>query len=154
MVNLSGALRQSQNVGKERSKGIEMSLESQWLSNLSSTLSYAYIDAEIRNDIKNKYVTDTPEHSAFARLKYSPISTLDIIPQVRYESKRYASTDVAHSDYYNKAYVLADLKVAYRVMKDLEVAVGAKNLLDKNYSYSYGYPQEGRSYYANFRYKF
>ncbi len=154
MVNLSGALRQSQNVGKERSKGIEMRLESQWLSNLSSTLSYAYIDAEIRNDIKNKYVTDTPEHSAFARLKYSPISTLDIIPQVRYESKRYASTDVAHSDYYNKAYVLADLKVAYRVMKDLEVAVGAKNLLDKNYSYSYGYPQEGRSYYANFRYKF
>lgn len=146
--------RQYQNIGKEEHKGFELSLDSFWLDNLTTNFSYTYIDAEVKDNALNPYVTDIPKHSFVGKIKYSPIAVLDIIPALRYESERYINSEAIYGDYKTKDYFLMDLKVAYRVIKNLEVAVGVKNIFDKNYFYDYGYPEEGRSYYANFRYTF
>lgn len=150
-----GSLQQSQNIGKEEHKGFEVSLDSYWDEYLTSSLSYTYIDADIKDTASGlAYVTDIPKHSIVGRLKYSPIATIDIIPQVRYESERYMRGESIYSQYQSPDFFLMDLKVAYRPVKALELAIGVKNMFDKNYYYSYGYPQEGRSYYANARYTF
>ncbi|WP_333805056.1 TonB-dependent receptor plug domain-containing protein [Sulfurospirillum sp.] len=153
-VCTSGKCSQSQNIGKEEHKGIEVSLDSYWAESLTSSLSYTYIDADIKDNPVNPYVTDIPKHSVVGRLKYSPIATVDIIPQFRYESERYMRGEAIYSQYQSPDFFLMDLKVAYRPVKALELAVGVKNMFDKDYYYSYGYPQEGRSYYANARYSF
>ena len=150
----TGGCNQSQNIGKEEHKGVEVSLDSLWDEYLTSSVSYTYIDAEIKDNPINPYVTDIPKHSFAGRLKYSPIATVDIIPQIRYESERYVRNEAIYNDYLTKDFFLMDLKVAYRPLKALELAVGVKNIFDKDYFYSYGYPQEGRSYYANARYSF
>lgn len=145
---------QSQNIGKEEHKGLEVSLDSLWGNSLQSSFSYTYLDAKIKNNALSPYVTDIPKHSVVGRLKYSPIAIVDIIPQFRYESDRYVSNEAQYAGFKTSDFFLMDVKVAYRPMKAIELAVGVKNLFDKNYFYSYGYPQEGRSYYANARYSF
>lgn len=38
-----------------------------------------------------QYTTDTPKHSYYASLTYSPIHSIDITPIVRHEGKRYST---------------------------------------------------------------
>ncbi|MDR2100449.1 MAG: TonB-dependent receptor, partial [Campylobacteraceae bacterium] len=123
-----------------------------WSDAFTTTVSYSFTDATIKDtNVTNAYVTDMPKHNVYASLKYSPISDLDIIPMVRYESERYTSVG---SNLKNKGYALADVRIAYRPIDDLEISGGVKNIFDKYYYYDIGYPQEGRSFYANIRYDF
>jgi len=145
--------RQSQNFDKETHKGLELSLNSYWSDSVEGVFSYTYIDAKIDKSRNSnaKYTTDTPEHSFYAGIKYSPISSVDIIPSIRYESERYTAVDGSGE---STSYTVADLKVAYRPIKNLEISAGIKNIFDDYYYYNDWYPQEGRNYYANVRYKF
>ena len=145
--------RQSQNFDEETHKGIELSLSSYWSNNVEGIFSYTYIDADIDKSRATgaKYVTDTPEHSFYAGIKYSPINSVDIMPSIRYESDRYTRVDGSGK---SSSLTVADLKIAYRPIRDLEIGVGIKNLFDEYYYYDDWYPQEGRSYYANVIYKF
>lgn len=90
-IKLPSDLNQNVNVGKEKQTGFEFSVDSQILDNLNIYGNYTYMHARIKNDEENKYIIGVPEHSFFAGLIYSPIKSIDIIPQFRYESKRYAS---------------------------------------------------------------
>lgn len=153
-VDVGGGMKQSQNIGEEEHKGFELSLDSFWTDSFSTNFSYTYIDAKVKNDPLYPYVPNIPEHSVIGSLKYSPFASLDILPQFRYESERYVDSAASNSEYKTKQFFLADLKIIYRAMKNLELAAGIKNIFDKNYFYSYGYPEEGRNYYANFRYTF
>lgn len=145
--------KQMQNFDQEEHKGAEVSLNSQWSELLRSTVSYTYIDATIEDSktANAKYTTDTPKHSYYASLTYSPIHSVDITPIVRHEGKRYSTVSGSEE---SSAYTVADIRVAYRPIKDLELAIGIKNLFDEYYYYNNGYAQEGRNYYANARYTF
>jgi len=145
--------KQMQNFDQEEHKGVEITFDSLWSSQLKSTLSYTYIDAKIEESktANAQYTTDTPKHSYYASLTYSPIHSIDITPIVRHEGKRYSTVSGSEE---SSAYTVADIRVAYRPTKALELAVGVKNLFDELYYYNSGYVQEGRNYYANARYSF
>lgn len=145
--------KQMQNFDEEEHKGIELTFDSLWSDQLKSTFAYTYIDATIEDSktADAKYTTYTPKNSVYASMTYSPIHSLDITPVLRYESERYLTINGSDK---SSSFTLADIKVAYRPMKAVELAVGVKNIFDKNYYLGYGYPQEGRSYYANARYTF
>lgn len=145
--------KQMQNFDQEEHKGVEVTFDSLWSSQLKSTLSYTYIDATIEESktANAQYTTDTPKHSYYASLTYSPIHSVDITPIVRHEGKRYSTVSGSEE---SSAYTVADIRVAYRPVKALELAVGIKNLFDELYYYNSGYVQEGRNYYANVRYSF
>jgi iron complex outermembrane receptor protein len=51
-------------------------------------------------------------------------------------------------------YELANLQVQYRANDAWELAVGARNLLDENYQLAFGYPEQGRTYYAKLKLNF
>ncbi|MDR0666332.1 MAG: TonB-dependent receptor [Campylobacteraceae bacterium] len=143
-----------ENVGEETHLGAEITVNSYWNDAFTTTISYSFIDADIKGkDIIDTYVTDTPKHNLYASLKYSPINSVDIIPIVRYESERYSSR-YASNNIKNKGFTLADIRAIYRPIEDLEISAGIKNIFDKYYYFDIGYPQEGRSYYANIRYSF
>jgi len=40
------------------------------------------------------------------------------------------------------------------VRNGMTVQAGVKNLLDRNYYYTAGYPEAGRTWFLNFRYRF
>ena len=153
-IKAPSGLNKNINVGKEEQTGVEFSVDSQILDNLSVFGNYTYMHARIKDDHENKYIVGVPEHSLFAGLIYSPIKQIDIIPQVRYESKRYASSAIADKDFVNKSYTLADIKVAYRPIEGFELNFRVNNIFDEDYSYAYGYPAQGRNYYAGFKYSF
>ncbi|AOO66418.1 TonB-dependent receptor plug domain-containing protein [Sulfurospirillum halorespirans] len=145
--------KQMQNFDQEEHKGVEVTFDSLWSSQLKSTLSYTYIDAEIEDSktANAQYTTDTPKHSYYASMTYSPIHSIDITPILRHEGERYSNVTGSEK---SSSYTVADIRVAYRPVKALELAVGIKNLFDELYYYNNGYVQEGRNYYANVRYSF
>ncbi|MDR2790989.1 MAG: TonB-dependent receptor [Campylobacteraceae bacterium] len=147
-----GYFTQFRNIGEETHRGAEIAVNSYWNDAFTTTISYSYIDANIKDkNVTQNYVTDMPKHNIYASVKYSPFSGVDIIPVIRYESERYTSVG---SNEKSDGYTLADIRIAYRPIDDLEISGGVKNVFDKYYYYDIGYPQEGRSFYANIRYKF
>ena len=51
-------------------------------------------------------------------------------------------------------FMTMDLKAIGTVTENLTVEGGVKNLFDKDYSLSYGYPREGRTLFANLQVTF
>jgi raw score 10.79 len=48
----------------------------------------------------------------------------------------------------------SNAKLIYEPFSGLSLEAGISNLFDKNYAYQAGYPEEGRVYFGNIRYKF
>lgn len=144
---------QYQNLGEEEYKGFEVSASSYWSDYLSSNISYIYMDSKLKKseNKKAKHIIGVPKHALNAYLKYSPISNLHIIPSLRYETSRYV--DVVDSRK-TKPFTTFNLKVAYSINENFEISAGIDNITDKNYHFTEGHPEEGRSYYASIRYIF
>jgi iron complex outermembrane receptor protein len=72
-----------------------------------------------------------------------------VITFAEYNSSRWASNTVELS-----GYTTLNLKAVYRVTGDISAEAGVNNLTDRNYSLADGYPNPGRSYFANATLKF
>ena len=73
-------------------------------------------------------------------------------------SARYESGIVAMSDnglpLPAAKFATVDLGAVLPIWEGMSVQAGVKNLLDRNYYYWEGFPEEGRNYYVTLRYKF
>lgn len=149
-----GDCEQNQNIGQEEHKGFELSINSYWMDNLTTNLSYSYIDSKLKKSESDtaKYITGIPKHAFNMLVTYEPINGLFIMPLFRYESSRYVDNEASSPK--TKPFFTMDLKMAYRFKNGLELNAGIKNITDKNYYYSEGFPEEGRTYYAGIRYLF
>ena len=52
------------------------------------------------------------------------------------------------------SYSIVDLGTTVPLVQGFSLRTGIKNLLDKNYYYTPGYPEAGRNWYLNMRYSF
>ncbi|MFC2584104.1 MAG: hypothetical protein ACFNVX_07785, partial [Lachnoanaerobaculum saburreum] len=59
-----------------------------------------------------------------------------------------------HIDHKTAGFGATNVKFIYKPTESLSVEAGISNLFDKNYEYAEGYPEEGRVFFANLRYKF
>jgi iron complex outermembrane receptor protein len=55
---------------------------------------------------------------------------------------------------YGEALATTDLGVTVPVHTRFKAQAGVKNLFDRNYYYTAGYPEEGRNWFLNLRYQF
>ena len=141
---------QFQNVGKETFKGVELAAAIFATENVTLGANYTYMRA--KNKTQNSIVTDIPKHKFFAYMDWK------IVPNVSF----YVSQEAEHGRYYldsGDAVKLSgfgntNAKVTYNVTDRFTVEVGVSNLFDKNYYYEAGYPEEGRMFFSNLRYKF
>ncbi len=156
IVQASPQLTQTQNVGDGEAYGIELSADTQLNDQLRIGANYSYLHREITDALQpGLRPTGTPTHQGLVFVSYQPIPQLTIMPNVELADDRWSEVAVNSGRFVKVgSYTLANLQVQYRAGESWELALGARNLLDKNYQLAFGYPEEGRTYYAKFKLDF
>jgi iron complex outermembrane receptor protein len=150
---LSGPLtgnRESRNVGEAIYKGVELGLTATPFQSLEVGASYTYLDTKVKmpdnfNNNQDSRLSAAPRNKSFFYARWQPLPKLTLIPSFEVADKR--STGAG-------AYELLNLRIAYQILKNWEVSLTGRNLLDRNYEYSTGFPQEGRNYVLSTRIQF
>ena len=151
--------QQLQNIGTMTQRGGELEATYAFNDKVSFDGSYTHLDMQNSNSAIK--ITDVPADKLIVSNTLTPIDALSWINSFEYDSSRYASVGTTgtapntQNVYYNTGDVGTwNTRVIYHATKALSLEAGINNVLDRNYYLTYGYPEAGREYYANMRYKF
>ncbi|HVY05469.1 MAG TPA: TonB-dependent receptor [Burkholderiales bacterium] len=152
LVNNAAApgVGQNQNIGKARYRGFEIGGSITPVASLELGLNYTYIDRE-NISAPAIQLTDVPMHKVFGYGQWRFAESWRFIASAEYDSDRTSSTDGRRIA---SEFGLVNAKISWNVVHDTEVEFGVNNLLDRNYEYIEGYPEEGRNYFLNLLYRF
>lgn len=151
------ACEQAQNIGKTRHRGIELSLEQSLGEQWRLGGAYTYLKRDNLSDSSVK-LTDTPTHKLFAHASWLPIERLEL--QVNLDAEKGRSIGYREAkgtpDSYPtlSGFAVAGFKSTYTIQDGLSVEAGIRNINNKNYEYSDGYPMPGRTWFAGANYSF
>jgi iron complex outermembrane receptor protein len=158
------------NIGKEVHQGVELEVRSTPLPNLTLNASYSFLNRNIHYDfgsLANVSSVNTsitilptlPKNKFVGTVAYHLPHQILAILNERYESgltlqdTTYATTSPLFLPY-SESYASTDLFAVVPVRSGVTVQAGVKNLLDRNYYYTAGYPEIGRNWFVNLRYHF
>lgn len=129
------AVLQRQNVGRARANGVEGEVGVRVLPSLMLSASYNYDDARVVST--GKPVNRVPLQRGSARVTWTApsIATVNVI--YRYEGPNHALGGARMAPY-----ALVDLDARREIRRDLDVFVGAENLLDRQYTANWAGPLE------------
>lgn len=150
-VNLRGMY---DNLGKNRIQGIESSLMLPLGYGLSVHLTYTFMDSKILKSIESatigNKVAGIPSHLAYGALNYDKGAFYGSFG-VEYASKPYkdAMNTPTPSGIYGAtdSYIIADLRLGWRINKNLDISSNITNLFNHTY-YSY-YRASGRAFFVS-----
>lgn len=140
-----------ENTGSALARGIELAGEYPLVNWLSVRGSYAYTDSRITSDLTNtgivgKRVTNVPKNLATLALEARKGDWSGVL-SARYVGEVFSNND--NSDVvkdvwtgYSK-YTVADLKVGYKLSKNLKASLMVDNLFDREYYEYYRMPGRG-----------
>jgi iron complex outermembrane receptor protein len=158
---------QNVNIGKETHEGVEIEVRSHPISWMTLDANYTYLNRTIGTAVlptgtklSSALVLPTglPRNKAIGTATFQlPYQILAMV-SARYEG----GVTLQDTSYLNssplyaphcEALATADvgLTVPYHAFK---VQAGGKNVFDRNYFYTAGYPEEGRNWFLNLRYQF
>lgn len=137
-------LSQVQNVGRAEFYGVEFATGYPLYAHLQVDANYTII---VRNNLSapTVYFTDVPRHKVFASIQYKPLAKFYLLASEEYNSTRYSTSYGTPSG----AFYLSNVKANLKLIKGFAVEAGVNNLFDRNYTLVEGYPEAGRSYFAN-----
>lgn len=143
---------QLRNLGKAAHAGFELSARTDRLRPVMLHVYYAYLHRK-NVSAPGTPLIQTPRHSASAQASASLWRKLFLAGDVRFEKGRW---DLTESGRYLKlgGFAVVNAGVAAPLGRRLELRVGARNLTDRHYYLDEGFPEEGRSLYADLRYRF
>jgi iron complex outermembrane receptor protein len=136
------------NVGDMRSRGLELSLNSDKKKMLSFNMAYTYLDAVFtkynltqsdgdRNnpqyitlDLSDNTVPRTSKHTLNLIVNYKPIDNLTISPELVAKSSYYADE---LNNFKQPGYGVVNLRASYQIKPNIELFGQVDNLLDKRY---------------------
>lgn len=151
------ACDQAQNIGKTRHRGIELSLEQDLGEQWRLGAAYTYLNRDNLSDSSVK-LTNTPTHKLFAHASWLPIERLELQATLDAEKGRtigYRQAKGSPDTYPTLAgFAVAGFKSTYTVQEGLTIEAGVRNLNNKDYGYSDGYPMPGRTWFAGANYSF
>jgi iron complex outermembrane receptor protein len=147
---------QTRNVGNGSYYGLELGLATQLWEILEVGGNYTYIQREITDALQpGLRPTGVPDHKAFLYATWRPLQSLSLTPSLEIAGDRWSdwTTSPAQAVPFIRtgAYELVGFQAEYRVTEGFTLALGARNLLDRNYELSWGYPQQGRNFYLKGR---
>ena len=140
------------------------------LPRLTVNASYSFLNRNITYDfgtLPNVSAVNTsisilpmlPKNKFIGTVSYRlPHQILAIINE-RYESgltlqdTTYATTSPLFQPF-AESYATTDIMTVVPIRSGVRLQAGVKNLFDRNYYYTAGYPEEGRNWYVNLRYQF
>jgi iron complex outermembrane receptor protein len=167
---ITGFCSEMANLGKEVHEGVEFEVRSAPLSRLNVSASYSYLNRNIAYEYSSLASVSQVNTSVITlptlpKNKLIGTATLRLPRQVmlmasaRYEGgitlqdTTYSSSSPLYLPY-AESYGTVDLGVVAPVCYGLTAQLGVRNLLDRNYYYTAGYPEAGRNWYLNLRYRF
>lgn len=141
----SSACTQNQNVGKSTADGVEIGVSGS-LAHWDLSANYSYLQRTNRST-PGLFLTDTPRQKVFASAAWNVGSGWSITGSTEAYSRRYSSSDGTQVA---PGFMLANLKAGYRLPGGILLEAGVRNLFDRLYEYTEGYPEAGRTYFVQF----
>ncbi|MBN2232846.1 MAG: TonB-dependent receptor [Deltaproteobacteria bacterium] len=142
------------NIGESRFQGIEASIRTTILPRQEIVASYTWLDAEDRSsDRTSDHIEEVSDNKVYIS------DTVTITDRIRFFAEFQWHDDRWEQDLdgtWNNldGFVIIDAKVMFDVMDNLDIEAGVQNLFDEEYELSEGYPQAGRTAFAELRYRF
>ncbi|MGH8444015.1 MAG: TonB-dependent receptor, partial [Solimonas sp.] len=148
----SAPCTQQQNVGKQRNRGVELSLDYTPVSTLMLNAQANYIDVDIDNPSN-----PTIKPTNIPRYKYMLAGDWQFLPQwhlridAQHEAQRNSnSTGSRVAD----SFTLANAFLRFEPLREFGIEVGVRNLGDELYAYEEGYYEAGRTWLAQIDYRY
>jgi iron complex outermembrane receptor protein len=165
-----GYCSQNANIGSEVHQGVEVTVRSTPVSRLTLDANYSYQNRTINYDFGNfpnvsRVNTSIQVLQTLPRNKMVANATVRIHRQIlgivsgRYEGgltlqdTTYANASPLHN-VYAESYGTMDLAAVVPIRSGVRLQTGVKNVLDRNYFYTAGYPEVGRNWYFSLHYRF
>lgn len=165
----AGYCSKKENIGKEVHQGVELSVRSTPISRLTLDMSYSYVNRTMEYDFGNRVdisqvlttiqiLPTYPKNKFIANAVVRLPHEILAIANYRYEG----GITVQDTTYrtapgnlmFSTCYGTVDLGAVVPVAVGFSVQAGVRNLFDRNYFYTPGYPEPGRNWYVNARYRF
>lgn len=144
-------ISQNVNIGKAVFQGYELAIGYMPIKNITLGANYSYIDMKDKTEGSNEKFTDVPNHKIMAYTKLEvPTLRSALNVNVEFYGKRYTTSTGDQAP----EFTLVNAKLTINIVKGVNFDFGVRNLLDRNYYLSYGYPKEGRSFITALNYHF
>ena len=146
-----GYCQQTQNIGRTRHTGIELSLRQSIGSQWTLGAAYGYLN---RKDLgsTDTPMLNTPSHKFSAYAEYRPVERVSLHASVLAETGRKSS--YGNSTRTLGGYAVYNAKGVWRIREGLSWEAGVENIGNRHYELSDGYPMPGRTWFTNLRYVF
>jgi iron complex outermembrane receptor protein len=165
--NSIGKCNENINIGKETHEGVEIALHGNPVSWFKLDSNYTYLNRTIGTQDLPAGTTLTaalvlptglPKNKLIGTgTFFLPYQILGIVT-ARYEggvTLQDTTYSTAPKDLaYGESLATVDLATVVPIHTKFNVQAGVKNLFDRNYFYNAGYPEEGRNWFLNLRYRF
>lgn len=146
---VAAKIDQYQNIGEARYKGLEFSFKSGFFKQHSAEFHYTYLEAKDRSfDRTSNHLEERPKHKLYISNLYKTNDWLSFFAKLEWNEKRYYEDDNTGQWLTLTSFTTVDAKVIIKVKKLLSIEAGAKNILDKEYEFTSGYPREGRTFFV------
>lgn len=122
-------------IGRQRTKGVELSAQGEITRQLSIVASYTYTEAKFLDSVSGtvragNFVNHVPKHSGAVWLRYDPTQSLGAAIGVSSMSKRFAATDNLVA---LPGYTRVDGALYYHINDRFNLQLNVENLFDKHY---------------------
>ncbi|MCW2351134.1 TonB-dependent receptor plug domain-containing protein [Sphingobium sp. B12D2B] len=150
-------LNRRENYGSARYYGAEVAVDVKLSDQIELGGNYSYIQRDFTvgtapagSLIRPFQLTDVPGHKGFAYLGWRPVPALRITPNLDFASRRTTVTPASANGlapiyYKTGGYALAGLSIDYTLTPQATLSVGGRNLFDRDYVLTDGFPEPGRS---------
>jgi iron complex outermembrane receptor protein len=151
----AGFCQQSVNIGKEVHQGAEFTVRSGPLKRLTLDANYSFLNRTISgtSNMPGVFPTGTPKHKAVGIAAVRLPRDWSLLASFRYESGTITTNDSGLVIPASK-FATADLGGVIPIVSGLNLQLGVRNLFDRDYWYQEGFPEPGRDWYVNMRYRF
>ena len=141
--------KQNQNIGEVQLYGVEFEVSGYLFSSLEVGCNYTYTEAE--NNTDESELVNVPAHKVVPYVEYAITDKLSTLADAEYNSKRFSSSDGSRLA---EDFITANIKLTYAFGNGFVAETGLKNIFDEYYEIEEGYPEAGRTIFANLRYSF
>ena len=166
--NSPGHCSQNINIGKQTHEGVEFEFQSRPTTRLTMDGNYTYLNRTIGTADMQTGVslsqplvlpTGIPKHSLVGNARVLlPYHVMGLVTAryqggITLQDTSYASTSPLYAPH-GSAFGTMDLGVSVPLRERFTAQAGVKNVFDRCYYYTAGYPEAGRNWYMNLRYHF
>ncbi len=98
-------------------------------------------------------MTGDPGHKAFVYLSWMALKDFTVTPDIRLASNRWTSNTAGTLYFKTGAFALMRISFNYRFTDNFDLNAGIEDLFDENYQLEAGFPEAGRSFFAEIRFR-